>query len=285
MDTNSFSVIPMGQQLFLDPGEVYSGSITVANLSSSVDDLSFQVNISPYSVIGSEYSADFLAKSSHTEIVDWITIENPTGVLAPNESKVVNYTITVPEDAAPGGQYAAFSVISNPSGSNSGGLSIGNVYEIASLIYANISGAIHREGTVLENSVPGFSVNNAIKTTAIIENKGNTHEDAIFSFALTNAITGETIYPKTNENAGYSEIIMPDTTREITRDFTGLPIVGVVKVNQTIRYNDETYVTEQNLIICPIWLIILILALISGLIAFIASRIKHHETRKRATQL
>lgn len=275
----------MGQQIFLNPGEIYHGSIDVVNLSSSVDDLSYQVNILPYSVVGSEYSANFLARSSYNEIIDWINIENPTGVLSPNESKTVNYTITVPEDAAPGGQYASLSVLSEPSNNSSNGLSIGNVYEIASLIYANVAGDIHREGSVLENSIPSFSVNNSIKVTAILDNKGNTHEDAIFSFNISNTITGETIFPKANDNTRYSEIIMPDTTREISHDFTDLPMAGVVKISQTINYGGEVSTTEQTLVICPIWLMTLAAVLFFGFIILIVSFIKRHKSRKRDTQL
>lgn len=287
MESNSFSVIPMGKQIFLNPGEVYSGSITVANLSSSVDSLSYEVNISPYSVIGNGYGADFVSTSSHTEITNWINIENPTGTIAPNESKVVNYTITVPESASPGGQYAALSVISTPinSASTGNGIAVSNVYEIASLLYATVAGVVNREGSVLQNSIPSFSLVPSIEAKAVIENKGNTHEDAIFSFEITNAITGEVIYSSAESNAKQSEIIMPDTTREITHELTNLPLAGITKVVQTIDYNNETYTTEQTLIICPVWLMIIILALISGLIGFVVARTKHHRNHKRATQL
>lgn len=287
MESNSFSVIPMGKQIFLNPGEVYSGSITVANLSSSVDDLSYKVGISPYSVVGNGYDADFLTNSSHTEITSWITIENPTGTVAPNESKIVNYTITVPEDASPGGQYAALSVIGTPinSASTNSVLAVGNIYEIASLIYANISGVIEREGSVLENSIPSFSTVPSIKTTAIIENKGNTHEDAIFSFEITNAITGENIYSTAANDATQSEIIMPDTTREITHEFTNLPFVGIVKITQAIDYNGETSTSEQTLFICPVWLTIIAIAIVFGALGLIIARIKHYHNHKRATQL
>lgn len=287
MESNSFSVVPMGKQIFLNPGEIYSGSITVANLSTSASELSYEVNVSPYSVIGNGYSADFLSTSSHTEITNWITIENPTGIVAPNESKTVNYTITVPEDASPGGQYAALSVIGNPtlSANTGNGLAIGNVYEIASLIYANIAGIIEREGSIIENSVPGFSTVSSVKTTAIIENKGNTHEDAIFSFEITNAINGEVIYSTATNSTPQSEIIMPDTTREITHEFANLPFAGIVKVVQTISYGEETSITEQTLFICPIWLMAVFIAIILGVTGLTIARIKHHHNRKRAIQI
>ena len=72
-----------------------------------------------------------------SEIAKWITISNPKGVLKPNETQIVEFSINVPENAAAGGQYAALMVGMDTDTEENQGVTIRNSYELASVIYAN----------------------------------------------------------------------------------------------------------------------------------------------------
>lgn len=285
MNNDALLVTPMSQEISLTPGETYTGTITVANPSTATSDLSYTASISPYGVIGTNYSVDLHSKTSRTEITDWIKIDNPSGSLAPNTTADINFTIKVPKDAAPGGQYATIKITSDASNATENSLSIGNIYEVASIIYGDVAGEVKREGTVTSQSIPSFVISPSFTSTATVENHGTTHEDAFVTFKITNAFNGGVIYAQSDSNKGINEIIMPDTTRNLTYTFDGMPVVGIINVNQTIEYNGETYSLDQSIFICPIWFMALAAGLILSLGGLILARVRKTRRKKRTSTI
>ncbi len=277
---NMFTVMPMNQKFYLTPGEEYEGSITVINPADAKNDFNFKVGVTPYSVVGEEYAADLATRSNMSAIVDWITIENPTGTLAPNASTTVNFKITVPEDAAGGGQYATITVSSNNAQTTDGSVAIENVFEMASIIYASVDGEINHVGTIEENTVPVFSATAPVKLTTRLSNEGNVHEEATITIKATNMFTGETILP-TEENQGrYTEVVMPGSERYVTREVDNLPMLGMVHIEQTVYYLGLSSVEAVNVLICPIWFLILMIAAFGAVVAGIIRAIIKHKKEK-----
>lgn len=281
MDSNMFTILPMSQRFSLKPGETYEGSITVVNPVDATEDFAYKTAIVPYGVSGEDYQADLVTDSDHTMIAKWIKIEEPTGKVKPNESKKVNFTITVPKDAPAGGQYAAITVTSDNDAKSGDGVTVQNVFEMASIIYGTVAGETKHEGQVEENNIPGFVVNTPVVLSAKITNSGNVHADATFIISVSDFFTGRVILP-TEENEGeYNEIIMPDTTRVVEREINNLPALGVVKVNQTIYYNGNVSTEERNIIICPIWFMALVAVTLCAIIGTIVHLIRKHRKNKK----
>ena len=276
MGNNSFTVLPMSQRFSLEPGKTYTGSLSIVNPADATEDFLYSISVSPYGVMGEDYTADLVTVTNHSEIVKWIKISEPKGRVKPNETKEVEFTITVPENAAAGGQYAAIAVSSNEAASASEGVAVRTVFELASLVYASVSGKTEHKGEILENNIPGFVVSAPITLSALISNEGNVHEDATFIITVSNFFTGQVILPTEDNEGHYNELIMPETTREVTRQINDLPALGIMKVSQTIYYQGDYKTLEKNVIICPIWFLFLvgltILAIIGTIIRLI---IKH----------
>ncbi len=282
MENSSFTVLPMNQRFSLEPGKTYTGKISIVNPADATQDFHYIASVSPYGVMGEDYAADLVTVTNRSEIVKWIKISEPSGSIKPNETKDVEFTISVPENAPAGGQYAAIAVSSNDSSNVSEGVAVKNVFEMASLVFATVAGKTEHKGEILNNSVPGFVVKNPVTLSALISNEGNVHEDATFVISATNVFTGDVILP-TEENEGrYNELIMPETTREIKREISSLPALGIIKVNQTIYYQGKVDTVEKNIIICPIWFMILLLATVLAIIFAIVGIVKKHK-RKRIT--
>lgn len=277
---NTFTVLPMSQDLKLAAGDVYEGEITVANPASATEDFSYVIGVAPYGVQGEEYVADLVTETNRTQIAKWITIEESEGTVSPNGTAKVKYKITVPENAPAGGQYAAITVGSNPDASQGEGVAVQNIFEMASLIYAEIEGETVHDGGVLENNVPGFITSTPMTVTALLDNNGNVHEKATIQIGVKNTITGEVILP-TGENAGsYGDIIMPETAHLVSHEIDGLPIVGVVDVSQTVYYNGETSTNEQTVVICPIWFMATVAVVIGAIIGIIVRMVVKRRRRK-----
>ena len=283
MDNNVFTVLPMSQTINLVAGETYTGKITIVNPADATADFAYKVETTPYGVAGLDYTADLATMTNRTQIAKWITIEEPTGTIKPNETKEVKYKIKVPENAPAGGQYAAITVTSADKGEADNGVAVKNVFEMASLVYANVAGETEHDGQILENSVPGFVVSQPVTVTTKFSNNGNVHEIATIKLEVKDMFSDAVILP-TEENEGtYSELIMPETERLVTRDITNLPALGMVKVTQTVYYNGESSTTEQNVIICPIWFMAIVAATILAIVALVVRIILRHSKKKKAS--
>lgn len=275
---DAFVVTPMSQEFSLELGQTYTGTITVANPGSSTSDFAYKISVAPYSVLGEKYDADLATMSNHSIMVDWIKVEKPTGILKPNENAEINFTITVPSDAPAGGQYASLLVTEDVDAAINQGLKVNSVFEIASLVYANVAGETVEEGEILGSNIPGFVLSTPVNVGALITNTGNVHQTATTVLEVKDLITGQTILP-TEENVGrYSEMIMPDTTRQTSYDIVGLPAVGVVEVRQTIYYNGTSMVKSENVVICPVWFMVLMMIAMIGIVGVvIMARKKRHK--------
>ena len=278
--SNMFSILPMNQRFVLKPGETYEGSITVVNPADAKEDFEYKVTVTPYSVVGAEYSADLATKTNLSALVDWITIENPTGKLKPNEAGEVNFKITVPEDAAGGGQYATIAVSSAAQGIEGNGVTVNNIFEMASIIYAQVEGEINHEGQIKENLIPGYTAAAPLKTSIQLTNWGNVHEDATIVTKATNMFTGEVVWPREGESGKTNEIVMPGTEHYFSEEIENLPMLGMVHVEQTVYYMGMSSVEAVNVLICPIWFLLLVIVTIGAIIATVVRLIIKHRRKK-----
>lgn len=279
---NEFSVTPMNQMIELVPGETYTFSITVSNPVNSAENFDYKVYATPYSVVTEEYDADVAKKTDYTRMVDWITIAEPTGTIVPNGTKNIEFAITVPENAPGGGQYAAIIVGADDKDEVNGSTAVTNVLEIASILYAKVDGEIVHKGEVVENNVPGFLVDNPMTISSLIANTGNVHEIAEIVIKATNVFTGETIASAELDNGAYAELIMPDSQKFVSKKIDELPLLGIVNVRQDIYYNGEVSTTEKNVLICPIWFLMLVVLLVMAIVAKIVKTIHSHKKKKAA---
>ena len=279
--SSMFTVTPMSQQVEIDPGDSCEGDIILTNPLNASGDFDYKVELSSYNVVGDDYNADFLTVTEHSQIVNWITIDNPTGTLKPNESVKVHYKINVPEKAVAGGQYAAFLVSSAGDEAPISGIAVSNVFEMASILYVQVSGDIIRKGEMLGAEVPGFVTSTPIKVTSSFKNEGSLHEPAYISLEARSYFSSTPVYPKAGESGVLEEIIMPGTTRTVTREIDGVSSLGIYDVTQTISYMDEVKTIRQVVIACPIWFMALVIITIMAIVSATVMRIKRHHLKRK----
>lgn len=282
--SSAFTVVPMSQHIRLEAGKVYEGEITVANPADATSDFHYAVDVNPYSVIDEFNTADLATQSDRSEIVKWIEIENPTGVIKPNEVAKVKYKINVPITAPGGGQYAALGVRSNEEATATSGASVQNVFELASLIFAEVAGDTKHEGRILENTIPGFVTNGQPVVSALLTNTGNVHETAQVEIKVKNAITQEVIFPKDDQNGEFNELVMPGATRYVTREISDMPMLGVFSVTQNISFLGDVSENTATMVACPIWFMVLMIVTLGAIIGGIAAGIVRHRHKKKAEE-
>jgi len=277
---DSFLITPMNQHFYLKPGQVFEGSIKVVNPANSIGNFNYVVSVAPYGVVGEDYDVDLTTNSYWNQIAEWITIENDKGVLTPNEVAEVKFTITVPENAPAGAQSATIVVTQDKDNEAQSGMMMENIFEMASIIYADIEGEMRHEASILSNGIPSFSDVPTVTLGVLLDNNGNVFEEVKTGIKVRNVISGETILPTEVNEGMYVDIVMPETRRYIQRNVVDLPFLGVVNIEQTVYYNGVTSVESRDVFICPIWFMVLVGITIALFVAAIVKLIKLHERKK-----
>ena len=288
---SAFSVSPMKQPISLVPGQTYSNKVSVSLPLDDDKNMYYEVSVEPFMVDDKDnnYHIDLSRSDEHNEIVKWVSLSDGvntvesgdalTGELAPGKIIDFIYTINVPKTVVGGGQYFAVFVksIPAPSDDTNNNLSINEIKSIASVVYVDLPGEVILDGSLKENRVNGFLLNPPITTSFVAENKGNTHLEVTYYLQVYPLFSDEEIY--TNEEDPSTDYVLPGTSRYISQTWDKTPSVGIFKVKQTAYYNSEgdesgKSVTERIVIVCPIYLLFLIIFVIVSIAIWIVFRVR-----------
>ena len=270
-------VSPSKQQLGgLEPGEVREGSFKVQNIGAGAFD--FKVYASSYEVKGENYDPVFDGAKDGLKIANWFTFSQDTGHLESDTEVTINYTIRVPQNAPGGGQYGAImveTVKENDDKSN-----IQAISRVGMVIYSHINGEINRCTRILENKLPSFLFNPPIFGETRVENCGNVDAELSVSLKVFPFFSNEEIY--TNEEKPTTLNTLPATKRYHKELWTNSPAIGIFNVEQVIKYGSETKTERKLVIVCPVWLIVLIVLFILSVIFWLVARNRERKTNSRA---
>lgn len=258
-------ISPATQKISLEPGDVYRGTFKVSNIGEK--EFEYTLSAIPYSVTNDNYDPDYDTRNSRNQLADWITFDTESGKIKPNVNNEIHYTVTVPEDVPGGGQYAALAVSVN----NGEEGSIQTISRVVLKLYAKVAGDTREEGEILENKVTNFVFGGGkITATSKLSNTGNVDADATYTVRIYPFGSGEEVY--TNEAEPDVRTILPDTERYNTVIWEETPSLGLYTVEQTIDYLGQTSTTKKFVIVCPLWLIVIFIALIFAIIFTLVSR-------------
>ena len=278
-DSKVISISPTHERIILTPGETFHSGFLVVNPANSKSELHYLATVGTYSVASGTNSiddygaADLDTITEMNTVMNWTTIDNPEGTVAINGSETLSYTINVPKDAPAGGQYMTILVREDPKFKSSEGNSsnIQEIMQMGFIVYAEVAGDTRKEGAILENNIPSFLLNNKLEAGSRVRNNGNIHTDAEVVLQVWPLFSDEEIC--TNEEDASLTFIMPNTERYHV-ETCELPMVGIFKAKQTVKIFGETSVVEKMIIVCPLWLLVIIIFVIIALITWIVVRVK-----------
>ena len=279
----SMHVSPPNQRMILIPGESYTDSFIVSNANDSTRALKYELAIGSFSQNSGENGKDdyevvnHISVSSYNQIMDWITLDRTSGSIEPNEKDIINYTINVPKDAPAGGQYATILVkdVTDRDDEASGNVAVQNTMQFASIIYAEIAGETKQDGAIIENKVPFFISSPPFVASSLVENRGNVHTDAEYTLEIWPLFSDEEIY--TNVEEPKTSLILPETKRYNTQTWDDAPSFGVFRVRQTVKIFGETSIVEKTIIVCPLWLLFVIIFALVLIVFWLIARFKAHK--------
>ena len=285
---SGYSIVmsPMEQKIVLVPGESYQASFRISNPSSQKESVNYSLSVEPF-YANENNERVFQSAGDRSKMVDWITLVSPTsGILESNETGNIEFRIDVPETAPAGGQYASIIVTLNTgkddekTGEKEGeaGASIKEVWRMGHLIYADVAGETVRSGEIMDVNVPSFLLSGNISGSSLVKNTGNVHGDAEYTLQVFPLFSGEEVY--TNEEKPETKVILPDRAVYSETAWEETPGIGIFNVVYTVKYEDSTAQVKKTVIICPLWLLFLIMFVIALLVIWIFMKVRNGKKRK-----
>ena len=246
-----FTISPINQDKILIPGSDDVVTIILASSEGSTTPTDYEIDIKPFKM-GDGDDVLYEENGDYSQIVNWVTPEETSGTLQPNEAKEIAFKIKVPENAPAGGQY--FAIVVTVESIDTG--MIKEKYAMAHLVYAEIAGKTVRKGQFNSIDVAGFINSGNITGSASITNLGNVHSRAKHTLKIYPLIGSEEIY--TNEEKPQENVIYPGTTRLSDIEWENTPSVGIFRINYSVEFEGVTDEISKIVIVCPIWLLVII---------------------------
>lgn len=167
----SLSLYPTSIRLSLNPGETWEGSVTVINPNN------FTLKVNPEKENlggGAEGAIELLGENISYGLASWINYDETQISLNPEERKELSFKIIVPENAQPGGHYAAI-LFRGLSPSETQGSGVGISGRVGSVVLVEVSGETSKTGFIEEVMAKKFISRGPLKIDFKVKNTGNTH--------------------------------------------------------------------------------------------------------------
>lgn len=169
------SISPVTFELTGNPGDVLVNKLRIFNPSDS--SIAIEMEIEDFAAAGEE--GEVIVKEAENvtySLAQWINVTPQKFTLEANEQKFVDFIITIPLNAEPGGKYG--SVLATIKGVISPGEEITGAAistKVGALVLLTVSGDVVENLEVKEFSVPSFSETGPIPFMIRFENKGTVH--------------------------------------------------------------------------------------------------------------
>lgn len=281
----ALSVTPPFTQMVLTPGEVFRSYIKVVN----VNPYELTVYATPVNFTSSDEEGspkfiplvgDPVDKSS---LAGWIDVSQ-TAITIPRESSMdVPYTITVPQNAPPGGHFAAILIGTKPP--HDGGNMVHTAQVVTSLFLARVAGDVHEQGQIreltAENSYGGTP---RTEFSLRFENSGNVYLQPQGDITIYNMWGTERGFIPVNQSSNFGNVL-PKSIRKFSFIWEGTPSftdIGRYKAIATLSFGvDEKHSVDRTIYfwVIPLKATLIACALVFGFIAFLVFAIRMYIRR------
>lgn len=167
------SISPLTFELTVNPGDVLVNKLKVYNPTDNT--VAIKMEVEDFIAYGELGEVRIESEETKTySLKRWVRTDPETFTLGPKEQKFVDFIITVPENAEPGGHYG--SVLATTAGVIGPGITGTAVAQkVGSLVLLTLSGEVQESLRVKEFSAPKFSEYGPIPFIIRFENAGTVH--------------------------------------------------------------------------------------------------------------
>jgi hypothetical protein len=270
---------PVRVEKRLNEGESFASQIEIQN--NNDETVTVSLTPSPYSYgPANEYLPDYSTQKAYTQLANWIRL--PRGdkynIMA-GETISVDYNFTVPEGAIGGSQSAAILIHTEQPEESTRDVGVSGRSNFAYVIIANINGQSLREGgQVVRWDTPWIVLDESeIKIESAIENTGNINFMADYKLTINEWFDSQKIAYQESKRVD----VLPESGRMVDHKWADAPALGLFKVKEEVKFLDETKMFERTVLIFPMWLLIIVIAIILLLVTALVLKIRSYREEKQ----
>ncbi len=244
----SVTVTPPLFQLTIAPGESWSSSLKVVN--NNEYDVTYYANVVDFEAQGEEGKGELVPlieefadpRRQTYSLASWVDVSAEPIVVARGQSGDVPFTVRIPENAEPGGHYAAILVGTQPPAGPGDGPSLRVSSFVSSLLFTKVSGEVIESGRIREFRTEQ-SLYERPEANFILrfENTGNTHLQPQGNIAIYNMWGKERGEVAINQKSSFGNVL-PESTRKFTFAWSadsGVFDIGRYSAVVTLAYGQE----------------------------------------------
>lgn len=274
-------ISPALVEINTEKGNTYNVSVKVTNVTTA--DLDYIVTVEDFNSKDETGSPQVLIDSNLPEsasIKSWVSSIDDFS-LKTKEKRTVDFKITVPDNAEPGGHYGVLRFSgTDPQISGSG---VGLSASAGTLLLIRVAGEIEETAniesffTASGESRTAFFENSPIKFVTRIKNTGNIHVKPVGSIEIKNMFGNIVETLPVNDSKGN---VLPDSIRKFETSFDKYTI-GYYKATLTIGYGTtgQALVATASFWVIPYKIILVAIAALATLIYIMKNLIKAYNRR------
>lgn len=185
----------------------------------------------------------FTEETQGSTLAEWVTLTQNEVLIAPQQTANIPFSVTVAENAAPGGHYAAILVGTKPPVRGTEVAQVQTAQFVTSLLFVRVSGDVVETGTIREFTTEK-TINPApdIQFDVRFENTGNVHLQPQGDITITNMWGSERGVIPINYQTHFGNVL-PKSIRKFSFTWTAEKSsydVGRFKAVATLGYGEDT---------------------------------------------
>ncbi len=286
-DRLTLSITPPLFRLNIESGETWSSSIKVIN--NNPYDITVYPVVVNFESNGENGYGNFTPileedRNNPDLLANWIKIDRESVAVPREQSAGITFTVNVPQDASPGGHYAAILIGTKPQ-SRSGGTDIGVSSFVSSLLLIKVGGDIIERGDIREFSTDKSFYDKPEATFNLrFENSGNVHIIPRGDIAIYNMWGKERGRILINKDSDFGNVL-PDSIRKFSFIWKGDEDrfeIGRYKAVVTLSFGGEENQTVSRTIsfwVVPLGPTLKFAGIVLGFLLFMTWSIKAYVRR------
>jgi len=194
-----------------NPGSIIQGTIKLTN--DTPEKAQFFSSINRFEAKGEKGEPQIITEEDERiGLVAWIDITLGPIDLSPGETRQIPFTINVPQDAEPGGHYAAIFWGTSPPEVGGEAIAVAIKYKVGTLVLLAVSGEVIEEGQIIEFDTTGKKIFSHLPIEFFVrfQNTGTIHLIPQGEISIKNIFGRELGKVLVNEKGGS---VLPDSIR------------------------------------------------------------------------
>jgi len=248
-DKQVLSVTPPLFQVSVLPGGIWQSTIKVVNSNSYP--LTVYAEVVNFEASGERGQGTFIPVTDTDEkltLAEWITVSSGPHTIQPEQSKDITFFVEVPDNAPPGGHYAAVLISTEPP-RGSGTIALHTSQTVTSLFFLRIEGDVIEQGTIREfRVIDTFLSRPEVEFSLRFENKGNVHLQPKGNIVITNMWGTERGVIPINQRTHFGNVL-PQSIRDfkfLWKSEFQLTDIGRYKAEVALVYGEKGMKTETG---------------------------------------